>query len=414
MAEAATEKMSQITIGPAKKHETLKMKAAEWMGKKSIEVNIRPRPVVTDPHDVILRVTATCICGSDLHLYLNNMPGMQKHDVMGHEFMGIIEDVGTGVKNFQKGDRVVSCFDLACGQCFYCKKQLFSCCDTTNNDALQEKLYGHHTAGIPGYSHTTGGYEGGQAEFARVPFADVNLLKVPSHLKDEQVVFLSDILPTAWHANELAQVHEGDTVGIWGSGPVGILAAHCAFYRGAKQVILVDSVEYRLEHARKVLKGNLSTINFKQQNVLQTMREMLGSHGLDVGIDAVGMHYTKSIVHTVQKAVMAEVDQPETINEMIQCVRKGGRLGVVGVYGGFCNGFLLGAFMEKGMSMAAGQTPVQKYWHHLLKLIEEGKLDATIVITHERPLDQAPILYKLFDEKLDNCIKVVMKPRAEE
>jgi threonine dehydrogenase-like Zn-dependent dehydrogenase len=334
---------------------------------------------------------------------------MQKHDVMGHEFMGIVEDVGSDVKNIQKGDRVVCSFDLGCGQCRFCKDlKLFSCCDITNPSKEMEKLYGHRISGMHGYSHLTGGYEGGQACFARVPFADVNTLKLPKDIPDKHVILLSDVLPTAWWANELGDVGKGDIVAIWGAGPVGQLAAHCAQVRGAKQVILIDCVQYRLDFAKKNM-PEVQTINFEKQNVKDALTEMTGD-GPDVGIEAVGFHYTKELSSKIQMGLKLETDPSDMLNEIIYCVRKGGRIGVVGVYAAKTNNYNIGAFMEKAMTMRAGQTPVQRYWHQLFQMVKDGILKPQMVITHELPLEKAPQGYKIFNEKEDGVVKIVMHP----
>lgn len=403
------EKAPKVNITP-KVDESRHMKAVEWHGAKDIRVNSnRPVPIITDPTDIILRVTSTCICGSDLHLYLGSMPGMISGDVVGHEFMGIIEDVGPEVSKVKKGDRVVTCFDIGCGQCTFCKSNLFSCCDYTNSSEEEEALYGSRTAGFFGYSHLTGGYPGGQSEFVRVPFADLNTLKIEdSSIPDEKVVLLSDILPTAWHACELGEVHDGDTVAIWGAGPVGILAAHCALVRGAKEVALIDDVEYRLNFAKKKL-PSIHIINFAKEKVYDALRKLF-PNGPDVGIDAVGMHYAKSLANKAQIALQLQTDTPEIVNEVIYNVRKGGRISIIGAYGGMVNGFLLGAFMEKSQTMRGGQTPVQRYWKDLLRKIEDGVLKPEMVITHQPSLDKAPEMYKVFNEKQDECIKVVMHP----
>ncbi|KAL2649603.1 hypothetical protein R1flu_017731 [Riccia fluitans] len=405
----ATEGTQPCTICP-KVDETRFMKALEWHGKKDVRVNAkRPMPLVTDPGDVVLQVTSTCICGSDLHLYLGNMLGMQSGDVLGHEFMGVVHDVGPDVKNLKKGDRVVACFDIACGQCYFCSKlHLFTCCDNTNPSKDMKDMYGDQTAGFFGYSHLTGGYPGGQAEYVRVPFADTNTLLVPENTPDEKLVFLSDIVPTAWHANELGEVGEGDNVAIWGCGPVGMLTARFAQIRGAKEVILIDSVKYRLDCAKEKLPG-VHTINFKEVKVYDALRKIF-PHGPDVGIDAVGMHYASSLIHKMQMMTMLETDTPEILNDIIFNVRKGGRISVIGAYGGFTNHFNIGAFMEKSQTMRGGQTPVQKYWKYLLELIQEGKLDPTMVITHQKPLEDGPEMYKTFNEKIDHCMKVVLHP----
>lgn len=388
--------------------ESKQMKVACWKGKKTIEVELHPRPMVTDPNDAILRVTSTCICGSDLHLYLGAMPGMSKGDIMGHEFMGVIDSVGANVTNYKVGDRVVASFDIACGDCSYCKKGLYTSCDYTNPSKAQEFLYGHRTAGLHGYSSMTGAYDGGQAEYARVPFADVNLLKVPEGMDDNKVIFLSDILPTAWHATEMGEVGKGDVVAIWGAGPVGILAAQCAQARGADRVILIDQIPFRLKFAQEKLPG-VEVINYKEKNTLKALQEMV-PNGPDVSIEAVGFHYCKSWLHSIETTLMLETDPADMLNEMINATRKGGRISIVGVYSGFVNHFNIGALMEKSLTMRGGQCPVQKYWKYLLKAIESGKLDPTIVITHELPLDAAPEAYKTFNEKTDGCVKVILKP----
>ncbi|MCO5580249.1 hypothetical protein L7F22_034115 [Adiantum nelumboides] len=389
------------------------MKAAEWHGKQNVKLNDhRPTPVVTHPGDAILQVTSTCICGSDLHLYVGAMPGMSPGDILGHEFMGVIQDVGSDVKSFKKGDRVVACFDISCGNCFFCKKlNLFTCCEVTNPSKDIQGMYGDRTGGFFGYSHMTGGWPGGQAEYVRVPLADVNLLKVPDDMPDQKVVLLSDILPTAWHANELGEVGSGDHVAIWGAGPVGILAAHVAKVRGADKVFLIDEFDYRLEHAKKKIPG-LKTINFQKEKVYDVLRREL-PHGPDVGIDAVGMHYAKSPLNKLEIATGLETDTPEVLNDVVYNVRKGGRVSVIGAYGGFTNHFNVGAFMEKSLTMRGGQTPCQRYWPTLLSMVRKGELDPTIVITHEGPLDQAAHLYKIFNEKEDGCIKVVMHPHKQ-
>ncbi|GAQ85860.1 Sorbitol dehydrogenase [Klebsormidium nitens] len=405
----ASSDLPSRTVKP-KHDESRTMKAIAWMGKKSVHVSDKPVPLITDPHDAIIKVTATAICGSDLHIFVNAMPGMTKGDILGHEFMGIVQEVGPEVTKFKPGDKVVACFDLGCGQCFYCKRGLWSCCQVTNPSKEQEAMYGDRTAGMHGYSAMTGAYEGGQAEYARVIFADVNLLKVPNDAADEKYLFLSDILPTAWHATELGEVSEGDTVAIWGAGPVGILAAHCAAARGAKRIIMVDNQTYRLDFATSKIPG-LETVNFGEKKVMETLKEMTGGHGPDVAIEAVGFHYCKSWTHAIETALMLETDPSEMLNEMIVSVRKGGRISIVGVYAGFTNHFNIGAFMEKQLTMRGGQTPVQKYWHDLKTLIDKGVLDPTMVLTHTLPLDQGPEGYKIFNDKTDGCVKVVLKPQ---
>lgn len=396
-----------VTI-TSRKDEAHPMRAVEFHAKGDMKVKVRPRPMITDPSDVILRVTTSCICGSDLHMYMGAMPGMKSGDVVGHEFMGIVEAVGPAVEGIQKGDRVLTAFDIACGQCSACHLKNFSGCDSTNPSLEQNVMYKDRTCGMFGYSHLTGGWEGGQAEYVRVPFADVNCLKVPPELDDEHAILLTDILPTAWHANELGGVGKGDNVAIWGCGPVGILAAHCAFYRGAARVVIIDEVKFRLDFAAKKVPG-LETINYKEKNTIEELRTKF-PHGPDVAIEAVGVHYVQNLLHKLEVTVGLETDSTEVINECIYAVRKGGRIGIVGAYAGYANHFNLGAFMEKGLSMAGGQTPVQKYWPTLLPLVQSGKLDPTIVITHVLGLGEAPEAYKHFNAKDDGWIKVLLKP----
>ncbi|KAK9798563.1 hypothetical protein WJX73_007560 [Symbiochloris irregularis] len=391
-----------------KQSEGKEMLAATWTGKKSVTVVKVPVPRITDPHDVIIKVTATAICGSDLHLYHGVMPGMQKGDQLGHEFMGIVEEVGPAVKTLKRGDRVVEAFDIACGSCSFCSEKLFSECDTTNPSADMEQMYGDRIAAFHGYSHLTGGVSGGQSEYARCHHGDVNLLKVPDSLTDMQVVLLSDILPTAWHATEMGEVRKGDVVAIWGAGPVGILAAMCSRHRGAARIILIDTVPHRLDFALSKL-PYLEVIDASKHDVYTRLRELV-KEGPHVSIEAVGFHYTKSLVSKVEMMVGLQTDPPDMLNEMIVSTRKGGRISIVGAYAGFTNHFHIGAFMEKNLGMRGGQTPVQKYWHYLLSCIEKGELDPSQVITHTLPLSQAAEGYKMFDNKEEGCIKVVLLP----
>lgn len=395
----------------AEEDESRTSRATEFHGKKDMKVVNRPRPVITDPQDVVLKITTTCICGSDLHMYCGFMPGMKSGDVVGHEFMGIIEDVGPEVSNFKKGDRVVASGLIACFNCWACKEKSYSLCESTNPSKEMDTMYGDRTGGLYGYSHLTGGYQGGQAEYARVPLADNNLLKVPEGLSDEQVIFLSDILPTGWHANELARVGEGDNVAIWGAGPVGMMAATSAFVRGANRVVMIDSIQYRLDFIKQK-QPKVETINRKDKNVYQELRKLF-PHGPDVAIEAAGLHYVQNTLHKVEVTLGLETDTSEIINELIYSVRKGGRIGVVGDYIGYSNHFNFGAFMEKGLTMAGGQVYIQKYWPILLPKIESGEIDPTFVITHTLPLGEAPKGYQIFDDKVDGCIKVLLKPEMD-
>ncbi|KAI8462561.1 MAG: GroES-like protein [Monoraphidium minutum] len=388
----------------------------------TVAVSEVPVPLVTDPGDAVIRVTSTAICGSDLHLYEHAMPGMKPGDVLGHEFMGVVEEVGSDVKKVQPGDRVVVAFDIACGACFFCKKQPYSSCAASNPSHVQEAVYGQASGGFFGYSHLTGGWQGGQAEYVRVPVgecdfvrtcvfvgraADVNVLKVPRELEDEQVVLLSDILPTAWHACELDR-------------GVGILAAHCALHRGARRVILIDAVQYRLDFAaaRPELRG-VEVLNRNDKSPLDALKELCKDEpggAPDVVVDAVGMHYATSLLHKVQVSLQLETDTPEIVNECVRAVRKGGRVAVVGAYAGFVNAFQLGAFMEKQLTIRGGQTPVQarKYWHTLLDKIQSKALNPGMVITHLLPLEEVAKGYDIFNSKrpADGCVKVVLKTAA--
>ncbi|KAF6234312.1 GroES-like protein [Scenedesmus sp. NREL 46B-D3] len=388
------------------------MQAVSWMGKKNMQLKEVPRPMVTDPTDVLLRVTNTAICGSDLHLYLHGMPGLKSGDVLGHEFMGVVEEVGESVTNLKRGDRVLVAFDIACGQCFFCNHGYQSSCDSTNPSKVQEAMYGQAAGGFFGYSHLTGGYQGGQAEFVRVPFGDINCLKVPEGLTDHEALFLTDILPTAWHANEMGEVHEGDVVAIWGAGPVGILAAHVAQHRGARRVIMIDSVQDRLDFVKQKLPG-VETLNYKEKETVSALREMTADEpgrGPDVVIEAAGFHYSKSWLHAIEMKLQVETDTADMLNEMITAVRKGGRISIVGVYVGYVNHLNIGAFMEKQLTMRGGQTPTQRYWPTLLPKVQAGELKPSMVITHVLPLEQAPKGFQLFNDKQDGCIKVVLQP----
>lgn len=383
------------------------MRALEWRGAGDVKVVERPRPVLAEAHDVIVRVTTTTICGSDLHLYHNEVPGMRVGDVLGHECMGIVEEVGPDVRRVRPGDRVVVSAIIAEGRCWYCQQGLFSLCDGTNPSLAMEALYGHCIAGVFGYSHMTGGYDGGQAQYIRVPYADVNCLHVPPSLSDEQVLFLSDIVCTGWHANELGEVGPGDTVAVWGCGPVGLMAQAWARVRGAERIIAIDNIPYRLEVARQRL--GVEAINFAEDDpVTTTLRELTGGRGVDVAIEAAGFRYAKSLLHKIERAVKLETDAFDTLSEAIRSLRKGGRLSVIGDYFGYANHVPIGALMEKGLTMRGSQVHVQRYWHDLLGRIERGEFDPTFVISHRMALEEAAEAYKLFDEKRDRALKIVL------
>jgi len=407
-ALTGTFKVKKCPTYPAAVYPDKLMNAVVWNGAKNVQVISRPRVKVTDPVDALVRITASAICGSDLHFYNGEVDGMEVGDVVGHECMGIVEDVGSDVKNFKRGDRVVVSAVISCGECFYCQRQLFSCCESTNYSEKMQKEYGHKIAGIFGYTHLTGGYEGGQAEYIRVPYADNTLLKVPETLADEKVLFLSDIACTGWHANVLGGVTSGSVVGIWGCGPVGLMAAMWAKFRGAAKVIMVDHIQYRLDFAKKHL--DVETINFDKMDVYEEMMR-LTTLGPDIGIECAGFRYRKEVIHKVEAKLMLEGDTCEILNEMIKCVRKGGSLAIIGDYFTTTNHFKIGAFMEKLMTMRGGQVCVQAYWKELIGYIEQGLVDPSFVITHVLPLDRAPDAYKVFDSKEDNVVKVMLKPQ---
>lgn len=390
------------------------MRALCWYGKEKVRVDTVPDPIIEDPGDAIIKITSTAICGSDLHLYDGYMPTMQKGDILGHEPMGEVVEVGPAVRKLQVGDRVVVPFPIACGQCFFCKKGLFSACDTSNPNAdLARKAMGHSPAGIFGYSHMLGGFSGGQAEYLRVPFADVGPIKVPPSLSDEQVLFLSDIFPTGYMAAENCQMEPGDTIAIWGCGPVGQFAIQSVWMLGAGRVIAIDWVPERLEMAEE--HGDAETINFEEENVYERLMEMTNGRGPDRCIDAVGAeaHGTGAMdarIDKVKAAVRLTTDRAHALREAIYCCRKGGTISMPGVYIGFPDKIPVGALMNKGLTIKTGQTHVQRYMEPLLRKIEQGEIDPSFVITHRLSLDDAPEGYRKFRDKEDNCIKVVLKP----
>jgi len=390
------------------------MKALCWYGKGDIRCETVPDPTIQDSRDVIVRITSTAICGSDLHLYDGYMPTMEKGDILGHEPMGEVVEVGKGVTNLKVGDRVVVPFTISCGTCFFCQKGLFSLCDISNPNAeIARKAMGHSPAALFGYSHMLGGIPGGQAEYLRVPFADVGPIKIPESLSDDQVLFLSDIFPTGYMAAENAEIEPGDTVAIWGCGPVAQFAIQSAWMFGAGRVIAIDRVPERLEMAQTY--GKAETINFEKQDVYDTLMEMTGGRGPDRCIDAVGTeaHVGGSIDSFVDKAkaaVFLGTDRPHVLREAIMCCRKGGTLSIPGVYLGLLDKIPFGAAVNKGLTMKMGQTHVQRYTQPLLQKIENGEIDPSFVITHRVALEDGPEMYKTFRDKEDGCIKVVLTP----
>ncbi len=390
------------------------MQATCWMGKKHVEVESVPDPRILNSRDAIVRITSTAICGSDLHLYNGFVPTMEKGDILGHEFMGEVVEVGKSVRNLKVGDRVVVPFPIACGECGACQRDLFSLCENSNPNAwMAEKMWGHSPSGIFGYSHLTGGYAGGQAEYARVPFADVGPLKVPGGLDDEQVLFLSDILPTGYMAAEMCDIKPGDVVAVWGAGPVGQFAIASARLLGAERVIAIDRFPYRLAMARGRA-GAWETINYEEESVLERLRELTGGRGPDACIDAVGMeahsHGLQYAYDRTKQALMMETDRPIALREAIMACRNGGTVSVIGVYGGFVDKFPIGSFMNRSLTLRTGQCHVQRYMRPLLDRIERGEIDPAFVITHRMTLDEAPQGYETFLGKEDSCMKVVLTP----
>jgi threonine dehydrogenase-like Zn-dependent dehydrogenase len=389
------------------------MRALCWHGKSDVRVDTVADPTIEDPADAIIRITSTCICGSDLHLYDGYMPTVEPGDVLGHEPMGEVVEVGKDVKKLKKGDRVVVPFTISCGECWYCKRTEFSLCDRSNRNAeMARKAMGQSPAGLFGFSHMLGAYPGGQAEYLRVPYADVGPVIIPDGLPDEKVVFLSDIFPTGYMAAENAQIQPGDTVAIWGCGPVAQFAIRSAWMLGAGRVVAIDTVAERLEMARQ---GKAETIDFGKKDVYETLMEMTNGKGPDSCIDAVGgeAHGAGSfdaLLDAAKAALHLATDRAHALREAIMCCRKGGTVSIPGVYVGFPDKLPLGAAMNKGLTFRMGQTHVQRYTTPLLEKIQSGVIDPSFVITHKIPLEEAPAAYKTFRDKKDRCIKVVLKP----
>ncbi|WP_303879367.1 zinc-dependent alcohol dehydrogenase [Stutzerimonas kunmingensis] len=390
------------------------MRALRWHGKHDIRCdNHVPDPSIEDPRDAIIKVSSCAICGSDLHLYDGFMPGMQHGDIMGHEFMGEVMEVGSANKKLKVGDRVVVPFTIVCGECDQCRRGNFSVCERTNrNKDVADKVFGHTTAGLYGYTHLTGGYAGGQAEYVRVPYADVGPVVIPNGLTDEQVLFLGDILPTGWQAAAQCDIQPTDTVAVWGAGPVGQFAIRSAVMMGAEQVICIDNVPERLSMARA---GGAITINFDEESVLERLKELTRGKGPEKCIDSVGMeaHAARSIdsmYDRAKQALMLESDRPHVLREMIYVCRPAGIISIPGVYGGLIDKIPFGAAMNKGLTFRMGQTHVNRWTDDLLRRIQEGEIDPSFVITHSVSLEQGPEMYKTFRDKHDGCIKVVLKP----
>lgn len=389
------------------------MKATCWNGIKDVRIENVPDPRILNSRDAIIRITSTAICGSDLHLYDGYIPTMMKGDILGHEFMGEVVEVGPGVANLQVGDRIVNPFPIACGACYFCQHTLFSLCENSNPNAwMAEKLWGHSPAGLFGYSHMLGGYAGGQAEYVRIPFADVGPIKVPEGLTDEQVLFLSDIFPTGYMGAEACNIRPGDTIAVWGCGPVGLFCIASAFLLGAERVIAIDRVPERLRKAERHCQAE--TLNREEVDVLEAVREMTGGRGPDACIDAVGMEaYAHGLFGTYDRlkaSLLMQTDRPSVLREAIFACRNGGTVSIPGVYGGLVDKVPFGAIVNKALTIKTGQTHVQRYLKPLLSLIEQGRIDPSFVVSHRLPLEEAPDAYRVFRDKQQECIKVVLKP----
>jgi threonine dehydrogenase-like Zn-dependent dehydrogenase len=391
------------------------MRALVYHGRTDVRCDTVPDPKIEAPRDIIVKVTSTAICGSDLHLYDGYIPAMEKGDILGHEFMGEVVEVGANITKFKTGDRVIVPFNICCGECFFCKSGQWSCCEVTNRDADNAtKMFGHTTAGLFGYSHLTGHYAGGQAEYVRVPFADVCPTKVPNGLTDEQVLFLTDIFPTGFQAADYANIVAGDTVAVWGCGPVGQFTIRSAFLLGAERVVAIDRVEERLALARQ---AGAHTINFETEDVYDELNRLTKGRGPDSCIDAVGMeaHGTGTWDAVADRALALTGLGTDRIHVLRQClrnVRAGGTVSISGVYGGFVNMLPLGAAFQKGVTIKMGQCNVPNYTERLLTMIEDGKIDPSFVVTHRCSLEDGPKMYDTFKKKHDGCIKVVMQPHA--
>ncbi len=388
------------------------MRANCWMGRNTVEVREVPDPTLLNRRDAIVKVTSTAICGSDLHLYDGYIPTMKEGDILGHEFMGSVVEVGPDVSNLKVGDRVVVPFPIACGACNSCTTGLFSLCENSNpNAGMAEKLWGHASAGMFGYSHLTGGFAGGQAEYVRVPFSDVGPIKIESDLPDEKVLFLSDIFPTAYMGAEMCDIKPGDVVAVWGAGPVGLLAISSAYLLGAEKVIAIDRFDYRLQMASE--KAGAETINYDDASVFEALKDITAGRGPDACIDAVGLEAHSDIgplqlYDRLKQAVRLETDRGPALREAILACRNGGTVSIIGVYGGLMDKFPIGSLMNRSITVRAGQCHVQRYTRPLLNRIEQGEIDPSFVITHRLPLEEAPNAYETFKQKQDDCVKVVL------
>lgn len=389
------------------------MRAVCWHGAHDVRVDSVPDPRLINPRDAIIRITSTAICGSDLHLYDGHVPAMEAGDILGHEFMGEVVEVGSGISNLKIGDRVVVPFPIACGNCLMCEDKMYSVCENSNPNAwMAEKMWGHSPAGIFGYSHLTGGYAGGQAEYARVPYADVGPIKIPDGMDDDRVLFLSDILPTGYMAAEACEIEPGDVVAVWGCGPVGQFAIQSAFMLGAERVIAIDRFPERLRMAQQISRAEI--LNYEEVNVLEALKEMTGGRGPDACIDAVGMEAhgigVVAMYDKMKQMLKQQTERPLALREALMSCRNGGIVSIPGVYGGFADKFPIGSVMNRSLTIKTGQTHVQRYMKPLLEKIQSGEIDPSCIITHRMGLDEAPMAYDMFRNKEDECVKVVLKP----
>ncbi|KAF2182499.1 S-glutathione dehydrogenase [Zopfia rhizophila CBS 207.26] len=391
-----------------------KMKALAWMGKNKVEIIEVPKPKVVEPRDVIVKVTGSTVCGSDLHLLHGTVIELQKGDILGHEFCGVVDEVGSEVTKVKKGQRVVASFQIACGSCYYCKQKLSSQCENTNSNTIENGMHGGRTAGISGYSHLTGGFAGGQAEYTRVPYGDVNLLLLPDDVPDEKGLYLSDVLATSWHAVVDTGVKKGDVVAIWGAGPIGQMAADFSLLNGASRVIMIDS-NWRLDYIKEKY-PHIDTIDFsklgKGGSVTSKLKEMCNNRGPDVSIEAAAGEYAKGWAHYFEMMLGLETDTSEIVNEMITSTRNRGSCGITGVYVGFTNHFNIGSLMERGIKLIGnGQAPVHMYWESLLKMIQEGKIEPLKMVSHRVRLEELDKVYYKFENKEDGMQKVFVETR---
>jgi threonine dehydrogenase-like Zn-dependent dehydrogenase len=389
------------------------MRALTWQGRHDVRVETVPDPEIVNPRDAILKITSTAICGSDLHLYDGYIPTLRPGDVLGHEFMGEVVETGSQ-STLKKGQRVVVPFTVSCGDCFFCKHEIYSGCDNSNpaeTADASELMMGHAMGGAFGYAHLTGGYAGGQAEYVRVPYSDVGPIVIPEHLEDDQVLFLSDILPTGYQAAVNADIEEGDTVAVWGCGPVGLFAIQSALLLGAHRVIAIDHYRRRLELAKSL---GAEILDYREVDVRAALQEMTGGLGPDAVIDCVGMEShgiaIDNVIDTVKAQLMLGTERPHALRQAILACRKGGRVSIPGVYGGFADKFPLGQMMEKGLTVKTGQTNMQKWMKPLLELIEQGKVDTTFLISHHAPLEQASEMYRNWHDDQNTFTKIVLKP----